>query len=57
MHYLILHNNIYRSNGIQGSHIDYLICSVAHNNDFLIFALDKDFEQYRKYIDIELFTY
>ena len=49
--------NICRSNGIQGSHIDYLICSVAHNNDFLIFALDKDFEQYRKYIDIELFTY
>ena len=41
----------------KGSHIDYLICSVAHYNDFLIFTLDKDFEQYRKYIDIELFTY
>ena len=46
--------NISRSNGIQGSHIDYLICSVAHNNDFLIFTLDKDFENYRKYIGIEL---
>ena len=46
--------NICRSHGIQGSHIDHLICSVAHNNDFLIFTLDKDFEQYRKYIDIEL---
>ena len=46
--------NICRSNGIQGSHIDYLICSVAHNNDFLILTLDKDFEQYRRYIDIEL---
>ena len=46
--------NICRSNGIQGSHIDYLICSVAHNNDFLIFTLDKDFENYRKYIGIEL---
>ena len=46
--------NICRSNGSQGSHIDYLICSVAHNNDFLIFTLDKDFERYRKYIDIEL---
>ena len=51
------YNILCRSNGIQGSHIDYLICSVAHNNDFLIFTLDKDFEQYRKYIDIELFTY
>ena len=46
--------NICRSNGIQGSHIDYLICSVAHNNDFLIFTLDKDFKNYRNYIDIEL---
>ena len=46
--------NICRSNGIQGSHIDYLICSVAHNNDFLIFTLDKDFKNYRKYIGIEL---
>ena len=46
--------NICRSNGIQGSHIDYLICSVAHNNDFLVFTLDKDFENYRKYIGIEL---
>ena len=42
---------VYRN---RGSHIDYLICSVAHNNNFLIFTLDKDFEQYRKYIDIEL---
>ena len=48
--------NICRSKGLQVSHIDYLICCVAHNNDFLIFTLDKDFEQYRKYIDIELFT-
>ena len=46
--------NICRSNGIQGSHIDYLICSLAHNNDFLIFTLDKDFENYRNYIGIEL---
>lgn len=46
--------NICRSNGIQGSHTDYLICSVAHNNDFLIFTLDKDFKNYRNYIDIEL---
>ena len=44
--------NICRSNGIQGSHIDYLICSVSHNNDFFIFTLDKDFENYRKYIGI-----
>jgi len=43
-----------RSAGIQGSHIDYLICSVAHNNDFLILTLDKDFFNYKKYLDIQL---
>ena len=46
--------NICRSHGIKGSHIDHLIYSVAHNNNFLIFTLDKEFEQYRKYNDIEL---
>ena len=43
-----------RSKGLQGSHTDYLICSVAHSNNFLILTLDKDFEAYRKYIDIDL---
>ncbi|HAH62274.1 MAG TPA: hypothetical protein DCL73_09285, partial [Treponema sp.] len=43
-----------RSKGIQGSHIDYLICSVARNNNFSILTLDKDFQNYKKYIDIEV---
>lgn len=43
-----------RSKGIQGSHVDYLICSVAHNNEFLILTLDKDFYNYKKYLDIQL---
>ncbi len=43
-----------RSAGIQGSHIDYLVCSVAHNNDFLILTLDKDFFNYKNYLDIQL---
>ena len=30
--------NLCRSNGIQGSHIDYLICSVAKSNNFLIYT-------------------
>ncbi len=33
-----------RKHGIQGSHIDYLICSFAVNNDLTIFTLDKDFQ-------------
>jgi predicted nucleic acid-binding protein len=46
--------NICRSKGIQGSHIDYLICSVAGNNNFSILTLDNDFQNYKKYIDIEI---
>lgn len=43
-----------RSNGIQGSMTDFLICAVAVHHDFSILTLDKDFEQYSKYIALEL---
>ncbi|QTQ15016.1 PIN domain-containing protein [Treponema parvum] len=46
--------NLCRKHGIQGSHIDYLICSVAANNNFSILSLDKDFCNYKKYIDIDI---
>ena len=46
-----------RKNGIQGSHIDYLICSVATNNDMSIFTLDNDFQLYKKHIRIKLEKY
>jgi predicted nucleic acid-binding protein len=47
--------NICRKNGIQGSHIDFLICALAHLNNYAIFTLDKDFENYSKYLDIKLY--
>jgi predicted nucleic acid-binding protein len=43
-----------RSHGIQGSHVDYLICAVAVNNKLKIFTLDNDFVQYQKYIPINI---
>jgi len=46
--------NTCRKNGIQGSHIDYLICAAAFRNNFKILTLDKDFEHYRKYTGILL---
>jgi len=46
-----------RQHGIQGSHIDYLICSVATNNDMAIFTLDNDFQFYKKHIRIKLEKY
>lgn len=46
--------NLCRSHGIQGSHTDFLICSVAKNHNFSILTLDNDFKNYSKYIDLDL---
>jgi predicted nucleic acid-binding protein len=43
-----------RGHGIQGSHIDYLICAVAVNNDMSILTLDNDFQHYKKHIKIKI---
>jgi predicted nucleic acid-binding protein len=47
--------NVCRSKGIQGSTIDFLICSVAHLENMVIFTIDKDFENYTKHLPIKLF--
>ena len=43
-----------RKKGIQGSHIDFLICAVANRLDVSIFTTDKDFFHYRKILSIKL---
>jgi len=47
--------NACRKKGVQGSHIDFLICAVACNNGLLIFTTDKDFQHYAKHVPIRLF--
>lgn len=44
-----------RKKGVQGSHIDFLICAVAIRLDIPIFTTDKDFFQYHKIISIKLY--
>ena len=46
--------NICRKHGVQGSHIDFLICAIAYNNNLLIFTIDKDFNNFAKYLPIRL---
>ena len=48
-------SNACRKNGIQGGHIDFLICAVAARNKIPIFTCDNDFVQYSKIIKIELY--
>jgi len=45
--------NVCRSKGIQGSHIDFLICAFSVNNNYPILTLDKDFQNYKKHIPIK----
>lgn len=48
-------SNRCRKNGVQGSHIDFLICAAAARNEWEIFAEDKDFQNYKKYLPIKLY--
>jgi predicted nucleic acid-binding protein len=43
-----------RTKGIQGSHVDFLICSVAASRGRPIFSTDKDFASYAKVLPIKL---
>lgn len=47
--------NICRTNGIQGNHIDFIICAVAERYHLNIFTFDKDFQHYAKHLPIRLF--
>ena len=44
-----------RKKGIQGSHIDFLICAVAKRIDVPIYTTDKDFILYQQEIEIKLY--
>jgi hypothetical protein len=46
--------NLCRSQGIQGAHIDFLICAVAERYNIPIFTTDKDFSLYANYLPISL---
>jgi predicted nucleic acid-binding protein len=45
-----------RSKGIQGSNTDFLICSVGIRNDFEIFTIDGDFENFAKAVPVKLYS-
>ncbi|GHU07124.1 hypothetical protein FACS1894151_00950 [Spirochaetia bacterium] len=48
-------SNECRRHGIQGSHTDFLICSIAIRNDWKIFTEDADFFEYKKYLPIKTY--
>ena len=48
------YSNLCRKKGIQGSHIDFLICAVAIRLKMAIYTNDKDFINYSNYLPISL---
>ena len=48
------YSNFCRSKGIQGSHIDFLICAVSVRARFHIYTTDRDFQHYSKHLPISL---
>jgi predicted nucleic acid-binding protein len=46
--------NTCRSNGIQGSNTDFLICAVAHRRSYSILTTDKDFQSFQSHIPVLL---
>lgn len=44
-----------RIKGIQGSHIDFLICAVAGRLDVPVFTTDNDFRHYQAIVSIKLY--
>jgi predicted nucleic acid-binding protein len=48
-------SNTCRKNGLQGSHVDFLICSVAYRLQAHIFTTDNDFGHFQIHIPVKLF--
>ena len=46
--------NTCRANGISGSAIDFLICSIVVRNNLSIFTTDRDFENYGSVVPIRI---
>jgi predicted nucleic acid-binding protein len=44
-----------QANGVQGSHVDFLICAVAVKHKLAILSLDQDFVHFKKCLPIQLY--
>ncbi len=47
--------NLCRARGVQGSHIDFLICALADEHQVPIFTLDADFARYAEVCGVDLY--
>lgn len=48
--------NICRTNGVQGSNTDFLICAASIHHQLRIFSTDGDFLMYQRWLPIQLYS-
>jgi len=48
--------NTCRAHGVQGSNTDFLICAVSINHQLPIFSIDNDFQMYRQWLPVQLYS-
>ena len=48
--------NTCRANGVQGSNTDFLICAVSINHQLPVFSIDNDFQLYRQWLPVQLYS-
>ncbi len=46
--------NVCQARGLGGTHVDLLICAVAHRYGCPVFTTDKDFHRYAKHLPLRL---
>lgn len=49
--------NLCRAHGVQGSHIDFLICAVAQRYQMPLFTIDADFQHYARHLPLVLYAH
>jgi predicted nucleic acid-binding protein len=49
--------NICRNQGIQGANTDFLICAAAVQKNYAILTTDQDFENFKRYLPIQLMSF
>ncbi len=48
--------NTCRTHGVQGSNTDFLICAVSINHQLPIFSIDNDFQMFRQWLPVRLYS-
>jgi predicted nucleic acid-binding protein len=41
---------------VQGSNTDFLICAVSINHQLPVFSIDNDFQLYRQWLPVQLYS-